>query len=202
MSCRTRATSPGVGVGADNVPEGRPNWVPGTAGNPNISIPGVEASAVTTAAIVANTIIYQPFLVVTAITLDQLICEITTGVAGNARMGIYNADRNWQPTSLVVDGGQFATGVAAVITLAINVTLQPGRYLFTLHSNVDPTFRIVRGGSRYSGYRLTLSANPFPIFFRVAQAYGALPDPGIAWDNVGYVTVPFYYSVFCRISVP
>jgi len=197
MSSRTRASS-----AVDNVPEGRADWVPGTAGNPNISVPGVDLVTVSTAVMVANRLYYEPVYVATTITLDRLICEITAGVAGNARMGIYNADRDWQPTSLVVDGGQFATGVAAVINLAINVTLQPNRYLFAIHADAGPTVRFTRGGARYPGYGSSLGATPFTTQLFIALAYGPLADPGIPWNTVTSTTTATVHQVFCRVSVP
>src|SRR5687768_6714110 len=78
-------------------------------------LPGTEFQSNGTQAVVADQVRYNGFIVDAPITLDRLVCEVTaTGTATLLRLAIYNADTDWQPTTLVVDGGTVtAAGVAA-----------------------------------------------------------------------------------------
>ena len=132
--------------------------------------------------------------------------EVTTaGVASSvARLGIYNADADWQPTTLVVDAGTVAvdsTGVKT-ITLSPVVTLAPGKYLLALLSNGAPTLRGAFVYSNYVGYSSTLGGSAMTISLSVSQAYGALPDPGTDWTDTVATANPFRYFVFVRVQTP
>src|SRR6188508_2823782 len=94
------------------VPEGRIK----TGSTYSYMIPGVETIAGGTVALTANQIRYEPFIVNSTITLDQLICEITTNSAGGTtvRVGIYAANTDWQPTTLIVDAGTLDASANAI----------------------------------------------------------------------------------------
>ena len=191
------------GVGTGVTAEGRAKSATVTY----LSVPGVETSTVTAQGITADRLYYMPMCVTSTISLDQLVVEVTIAGAGGtvARLGIYNADTDWQPTSLVEDSGLTATvplDAAAVTEISIGQTLTAGRYLLAYVGNGGPALRIVKGGSRYAGYLNTLGATPFVEQLYVAFAYAALPDPGTAWDTVVTAATPFRYWIFPRISSP
>jgi hypothetical protein len=166
------------------------------------TLPGVETFAATTLAVSANVIRYFPILVVTPITLDQLAVEVTAAGAGSttARLGIFNADADWQPGTLVVDGGTVATDSTGVKTATINTTLQPGRYLLALNSDGGATLRGRHGGTRYAGFPAAIGA-AFMATMTKSLAYAAFGSPGTAWDTQ-LTSSGFIYIVFCRVSTP
>jgi len=187
----------------DNPAEGRPSAVAVTS----YVIPGVELVSVGTTGVVSDRVYYEPFYVVTTITLNLIGVEAV--VAGSTfaltRLGIYNADRDWQPTTLVVDAGQVSCNTLGVKTLAINVTLPPGRYLFARNSqDTSPLcqFRMIRGGSRYTQLISTMGVAPLIVELYMGQLFGPFPSPGTPWQSVSLANAPFGHVVFCGVSVP
>lgn len=181
--------------------EGRPVY---GAGVTILTIPGVEfTGSVSTAAMVADTLRYAPMFVVTPITLDRIGLEVTTaGAAGKVlRLGIYNADLNWQPTSLVLDAGTVAADSTGQKLITINQALPAGRYLLVLNTDGTPTVRYVTGGQRYMGIN-ALGGAPFHFKMVVSSAYGAFAGTGVAWDTTQSVASAFGHIVVVRVSTP
>jgi hypothetical protein len=171
-------------------------------GTPNYNIPGVDVVSVATKALVANRIYYAPVYVVSQITLDQLAIEVT-GLAGSvARLAIYNADTDWQPTTRVLDAGTVATTSNAVVTASISQVLTAGRYLFAIIADSAVTLRTWRGGSRYLGLVPALGASSTVAQLFVAGSGTTLPDPGTAWATASGGTLPLDNMVVCRVSTP
>lgn len=154
---------------------------------------------------------YMPILVDNEIIIDRIVCELTTGVAAStSRICIYNADTNWQPTTIVAntDTGAFNTTAAEVGVISTTIsdtTLVPGRYLIWMNSSTGtPVFRCIRGNAGpMLGYPVAMGASPGFVNIYVAQAYGAPPDPGAAWTNIsaGAPQSASWY-VFVRIKTP
>lgn len=170
-------------------------------------IPGVEAISSGTVTLSINQLRYEQFFVTTPITIDQLVTEITAGGAGATtyRIGIYNADTDWQPTSLVLDAGTQAADVIAVKTLTLStpLTLAPGRYLFAMNTDGTPTMRCVRGGSMLGGLTAAFGVSPFVVSLVNTQAYAAFPSVGLAWSTLNTAGgSPQQHCVLCRVSVP
>lgn len=183
------------------VPRGRPK----TGSTYSYVIPGVEATGVATVALTANQARYEQWIVDTPITIDQLLCETTGAGAGGTtiRMGIYNADVDWQPLGLVVDAGTVTADTLAVKTLSIAQTLAAGRYLCEINSDGTPTMRCLRAGAMLAGYAVAFGAAPFVASLTVGQTYGALPGTGLAWTalNAGGGS-PAQHCVICRVITP
>jgi hypothetical protein len=171
----------------------------------HLALPGVSLSGtVTTLAISANTVRYFPVLVRSAITVDQIAVEVQTNSAANTtiRLGIFNADTDWQPSGLVVDGGTVAADSNGFKAASVNTPLPVGRYLLALNSDAGPTLRSIRGGSQFVGFTSTLGASPY-IFARTAVlAYGAFTGPGTAWSTAQPNSAPPDNVIFLRVSVP
>lgn len=169
------------------------------------SIPGVFVGAIATTTVTLDTIRYTPIFIPTAITLDQLAIEVSTpsGTGGStARMGIYNADTDWQPTSLVVDAGTVATDSGGVKTATINQALPPGRYLLAINASVSVACRAFRAGILGNTLADSLGASAFLSNTRVAAAYAAFAGTGVAWNAASSSSTPMEYVVVCRTSVP
>jgi hypothetical protein len=171
------------------------------------SIPGVDVTALATRTLTASRIYYSPWFVSTPITLDQLAIEVTTaGAAGKlARLAIYNADVDWQPTTKVVDAGTVVVdpgAVPAVTTASISITLIPGRYLSALISDGTPALRVFRGSGRPFGLLAALGTNAIMTQAFVAGSGSALPDPGTAWTGSVGGSTPMEHLIVARVSVP
>lgn len=183
------------------IPEGRISL----GGTTHYSIPGIDLIAVTTRTFVASRIYYEPFFVLTPITLDQLALEVTTGGAGGTllRMALYAADTNWLPTGArIVDSGTVAADGLGVKTASINTTLQPGRYLKAVISDGTPVCRALRGGGQFYGIAAAIGASALNAQLIVAGSGNALPDPGTAPTTVVVTTAPPDHVVVMRVSVP
>ncbi len=185
------------------IPLGRPK----TGSTFGLIVPGVESTGINTSVLTANQVRYEPFFTPTRITIDQLVAEVTNPGAANTtfRLGIYNADTDWQPTTLVVDAGTQAADSNAVrtITLGTPQVLAAGRYLFAINTDGTPTMRSLRGGSMLSGYAAAYGASPFVVSMTITQTYAVYPNPGLAWTalNAGGGS-PASHCVICRVSAP
>jgi hypothetical protein len=155
---------------------------------------------------------YSPFIVTTSITVGAIVMELTTGVAASTmRVAIYNADINWQPTTLVAntDTGNIATAVAnqGVISTSITSTvLPPGRYLFwsNLSTGNTATRCVVGNVTPLLGTVATLGATSLYGQTYIAQAYGAPPSTGLAWTGVATsgIAAGFSWSTFLDVTAP
>lgn len=174
-----------------------------SGGVANYTVPGVEPTNNNTIALVSGQIRYYPFLVATAITLDQLVVEVTTAVAATTvRLGIYSANTDLQPVALIVDAGTIDSSTTGVKTASVNVTLQPGLYLFCSNSNGAPSLRTQRSG-RLIGMLPALGTAPYAGAIQGTQTYGAFPSTPTLWDTTsGTSGQGIHYGVFCRVSTP
>jgi hypothetical protein len=188
-------------AGGGAIAEGRAN-----DGTSRLSMPGADGTSGSTITVLANTIYYTPWYVVTDITIDQIVIGVSTaGVAStNARLGIYNADTSWQPTTLVLDAGVVSVASTGAKAISISQVLPAGRYQACLVSDGAPVLRGALRGSRFYGYATSIgtSASIFTATLQAALAYGALPTPaGAATFQPAVTSVPIS-TVFCRVSTP
>lgn len=177
------------------------------SGTAHPGLPGTEFQANSTQAIAPNQVRYNGFIVDAPITIDQLVCEVqATGTATLIRMGLYNADLDWQPTSLVIDGGTIdATGTGAK-SVSISVTLPPGRYLTALNADGSATLRSWRGDGTRGGWGIApaLGAGSQNTIVTATQTFGTLPSTGTAFVSGGVVagnTAPTHVML-ARVATP
>lgn len=140
---------------------------------------GAMTGNFSTGAPTANVLRAMPFVApARGGTLDRLGYNITTNVAGNTRIGLYNStsETNIYPSSLIVDSGTIVNS-AAVKTATIDVPLTPGDlYWIALVGDVAPTVRIMASSNCSSilGWDNTFgTAGNYGL--QVAFAYAALP---------------------------
>ena len=170
------------------------------------SLPGVHGiRAVQTIVVTADQVRYHPHVVEYPLQIDQLIIEVTSAGAGSttARLGLYHADNEFQPTALVVDAGTVAvdsTGKKA-ITLGTVELLSPGRYVTAFNSDGTPTIRTAQYNSGdWGGVTDDLGANHFVLALRATQTYAVFPDPGLAYTEAQIGNAGLAYGVYMRVS--
>lgn len=166
-----------------------------------IGVPGVRFASVGTLTATYNRIFYISFMVTTPITVNQVIIEVTTPAAAGkkCRIGIYAADKNWQPLARKVASAQIAIDTAAVVTTDVTATvLTPGRYLIAFTGEATAIFRSARGADKYIQLDPVFGASAIVTDIFVAATYAALPDPGTAWDYAECATPPWHYFVLLQ----
>jgi hypothetical protein len=171
------------------------------------SLPGVTfyANWGSTIALGANNIYYLPIYTTTQTTVDQLAAEITIAAAAGKllRLGLYNADIDWNVSTLVVDGGAVAADATGVKTFSVSVVLPPGRYLIAVTGDGAPTVRqLGRGTIQNIGIQAALGSTPAISLMQVAKTYAALSDPGTTWSTINADSGQQYYFACIRQSVP
>jgi len=156
----------------------------------SFGLPGMPMLTPTTTAQTANLTYYTPFRVRgKAITVKHLAFEVTTAPASNstARLGIYAADANMQPTGSILfssDAITVSSAAAAVYRLRITpLTLQPGNYLIAWNPGAQGMT------TRMIAYAFTHALNTMGsvmrnrFFVGATLAGSALPATGTLWNT-------------------
>jgi hypothetical protein len=157
----------------------------------NYSTPGVMWDALANAfALTANTIRYTPFRIPdgTTLAVDRIWFEVTTLQAGsNARVGVWAADINWQPTGAPLIDATTTTATTGAKNITVSATLPAGRYIAGIVSDANISCRAgiarVSWGSDHSGTAVAAGGSSQMITNRrVTLTYpGTMPTPGPAW---------------------
>ncbi len=137
-------------------------------------------AGIDTQTITANQLYGVNLWIPTTMTFDQVACEVTTGVAGAARLGLYADGANLYPGALLKDFGTIDVTAAGVKEIVItgNLQLTMGLYWLALVSNVGPTFR--KAAAHGSIFPLGMPTNNLSVMestWKVAFTYAALPNP-------------------------
>lgn len=165
-----------------------------TPSNTNyIGIPGVNFTQSGGAFLVANDIYLEMWQTFESITINRVSFEVTSaGNPGDAcRIGLYEADINWQPGDLVADWGQIVNDSTGWKHATVSTVVTPGNYLTATLCNTGPALRGYTGKTYFSGLvdSTTTSSTRFVNTVRVSaptagQYAGGYVDPGDAWDTV------------------
>jgi len=133
-----------------------------------------------TTTVTANRMYGIPFIVSTAATFTRIGIRVSTGAAGDARLGIYNCS-NGAPSTLVLDCGTVSTSSIAEVEVTISQALSPGVYFLAAVFSATPGVRSVSsydGGMLVSLLGNTDSSAGTPSYgLYTAHTYGALPTP-------------------------
>ena len=169
-----------------------------------LSLPGVILSAeLIGQSLAAQTVLYFPIVVPTAITLSEISANVTTqsSTAGcKSRIAIYNSDASWIPTTLVLDCGEIACDSTGVKTLSMTQSLSAGRYFIRLHGDNSasrPSFYCYRG-SPITGTLLGSTNQFVSAISKTGQTYAAAEATvasGNLPSNGSTSTSPFVYFV-------
>lgn len=162
------------------------------------------ATALTTGAPTANVLRAMPFIApARGGTLDRLAFNVTTLLAGNARLALYEAtsDSNIYPSARrFVSAANISTGSAGVKSETISVALTPGRlYWIALVTSAAPTLRClaVGGVSPLLGLSSALGTAP-NVGLSVAFSFAAPPDPFPS--GAAFITAVPIPALACRFS--
>ncbi len=139
----------------------------------------ISVVSVTVGSPTANNMRAVPFMSGRGGTLDRIGIEVTTAVAGNIRIGIYDntSDTYLYPNNLLVDSGDINTSTTGMKTAIINPTLNPNSlYWFVILNDAAPALRYITGG----GCAMLLGVGPIINstmygHLMVSQIFGALP---------------------------
>lgn len=127
-------------------------------------------------------------------TIDQLAFNVTTLIAGNARIGAYRSTSksNLYPSTRIADSGDISTGAAGVKTYATSITLEPGELIWIVLVNSAATsMRSVPVGGLEAVYGVDATMPTTPgVGVSVAHAYAALPATFTAGGAALVVAVP------------
>jgi hypothetical protein len=185
---------------ATEVAQGRP--LP-SGGTQAFVLPGVTIITSGTNSPSTGQIRYQPIMVRTSIGIDQIACEVqASGVSAHARLGLYTANTNWQPVTLIGEGEVDASS-NGVKTVSLVTTLAPGRYLLAINTDVTITLRNWQGGSEFGQLISTLGASALNDLWFVSSAYGAFNASPVAWTSVsGAASNGMRYYCVLRVATP
>lgn len=135
-----------------------------------------------TQTVAANTIYSHKIFIPNIVKVVKITAEITTGAAGNMRLGIYTHDTTTGlPGALVSgsDAGNVDTTSIAVVSSTINVTLSPGWYWLSTLYSATPTVRawtVGAGAARPGHYTANTSAACVNnVATTATQLFSALP---------------------------
>ena len=119
-----------------------------------------------------------PTLVARDMTFDRIAIKVVTAGAAStkARIGIYAVGTNMYPGALVLDAGEVAVDSTGVKAIVINQSLTKGLYYMAFISDGTPQPAYTYNSRSPLGIREGEFAYGHHMW-RVAQAYGALPDP-------------------------
>lgn len=95
---------------------------------------GYSVGTLTGVALTANRCYYLPIFVPVALSLASLTYWITTYVAGQVQLGLYDVGSTLLPTNLLVSGTKNTPGSTGVKTQAISYNVSPGWYAIALAS--------------------------------------------------------------------
>lgn len=165
-------------------------------------IPGTDIVSTGTRGVFANRDYYGPLYVPQTITLDRLACRVSTAAASagdNLRLGIFEADWQWQPGALVLDAGEVAADTTGTKAVTIDQTLEPGRYLWALAVEANCTMGVWRGGSQYIGIWTDVATTVLAVIVS-NRTYAAFPATGAAWTGLTTSSTPFEHMIAVRRS--
>ncbi|MDD3813310.1 MAG: hypothetical protein PHZ02_01580 [Desulfocapsaceae bacterium] len=160
----------------------------------------LSGATLTTAGLVANTMVAIPFITPNTINLDEIAINITAGTAGasSTRLGIYIDNGNLYPGSLILDAGTVdssAAGGGGVKTIIINQKLiKSTLYWLVAVSDGTPGLRAASIAATLPilGYPNTLPTTP-GVGYAPAFIFAPLPDPFPAGANTISTNIPLIY---------
>ena len=137
---------------------------------------GLAIAASSGAAVTANRLYAVPHVVGETTTFTRIGINVTSAIAGNARLGIYN----WAagvPTTLVLDCGTVSTSSTGDKEITISQSLAAGVYALGVVFDAAPSVAVANERNLINYLVGDVSSTGNNVFQYVAHVYGALPTP-------------------------
>jgi len=153
---------------------------------------GQPGSANITRTLVANRLYAVPFFTPIARTVTRIAIHVTTAVAGNARLGIYQDNGSIYPGSLVIDAGTVdtsTTGLKAITGLSVSFSANT-LYWMVLVSDGTATLAATDSPSTWGllGFNTAFNLSE-PNCYYVSFTYDALPATYPAGATLAGITL-------------
>lgn len=131
----------------------------------------------TTSAVVANILYYQP-IYLPNFTIDRIGIDVTTGAAGNCRLGLYTSSAG-MPSRLILDCGTVDTTGIATVEATIAATQLPSDWVWMASVfDATPTCRV---GTAASPFLLGSGSMSVPSRgLTVSSTYGTMATTAVA----------------------
>lgn len=180
-----------------------------SAGTNFYQIPGLLPSGSGTTWIPGAHITHHtPWYIMEECTLSEVIVSVNTGGAGGVRVAIYNADANWQPSTLVLDLGTISCATAGLKSYTgLSTVLLPGRYMALLNvtTATTPSFKGMQGymfpGTLYQNKALDASMLVANLIRTTENlGGGAFPSTALKWDTHAASTTAPNHLVLARFA--
>lgn len=167
------------------------------------SWPGAGFNQTSTIILNANTDYYQPGFVSSPIVITSLSVNVTAGAGTNGRIGLYAADRDYQPVGPpLVDSGNldFSTIAVKTYTPGTPIYVPRGRILGVVNADGAPTLGVQRYLAPQGHANSSIAAAGNIERLRVTRTYAAFPTPGTAWNTVDAGTTSFLGFMFVQVG--
>ncbi len=138
----------------------------------------INATALATQTLTINRLYAVPQFFPRETHLDKIGIAVTTGSAGNARVGIWECSlTGFYPGHLIYDSGDLVTTSIAVVTTACCIRLKAQTvYFFGLVSNAAAVVRGVAQGAMSPVYGLNTAMTALSTHLFIAYTYAPLPS--------------------------
>lgn len=137
------------------------------------------APAVTTFTLIANRLYYFPFYNPAQNTWTRIGINVTTGAAGNARLGVYNNVNGIPSGAPLLDAGTVDVSTTGEKEVVISLALAPGWYWLAVVSDVTPTLTAeqINGATLLCNVGSITGAGAAVVYIYQSHTYAALPTP-------------------------
>ncbi len=135
---------------------------------------GLATAATSGAAVTANRLYAVPYVVGATTTFTRIGINVTSAIAGNARLGIYN----WAdgvPSTLVLDCGTVSTSSTGDKEITISQSLTAGVYALAVVFDAAPSVAVANERNLINYLVGDVSSTGNNVFQYMAHTYGALP---------------------------
>ncbi|MGA1048264.1 MAG: collagen-like triple helix repeat-containing protein [Minisyncoccia bacterium] len=156
-----------------------------SSGNTNYwGIPGVLCTGFTNQVNTANRIYYYPIVVLGSMQINEVSFNVVTNNgAGNALVGLYTANENWQPVTKVFDSGNIDIATNGYKTkTGFTSNISPGYHLVAFNTSTSPTIEHING-SPVTGSPMG-SLNRFLINIYNSVGNFSMPTTPQLWNNI------------------
>lgn len=114
-----------------------------------------------------------PFLASRAFSINQVAISVSTGVAGNAAVLIFESDANGRPTNIVLQSPNMSTAAAATVTAAVSFSFVAGRlYWIGSWTSSTATLRVFANTSAFTQTWTTAATPVQQAILRRVETYG------------------------------